>query len=100
MEPKTIDRNVLEEFKRRRSRQLIATVPTIAAMLPLIFAHESNGYLFLGIPITLLLPISLVIIIGMLIFSFTNWRCPSCNGYLGKRISPKYCSKCGIQLQV
>jgi DNA polymerase II large subunit len=38
------------------------------------------------------------VIISVLAFSFLNWRCPSCNKYLGKAINPKFCSKCGTQL--
>jgi rRNA maturation endonuclease Nob1 len=33
-----------------------------------------------------------------LIFSLFNWRCPSCNKYLGKAINAKFCAKCGVQL--
>lgn len=32
-------------------------------------------------------------------FSLVNWRCPSCNVYLGRGISPRFCSKCGIELR-
>ena len=32
-------------------------------------------------------------------FSFRNWRCPACNGYLGRSMSMNFCPKCGVELR-
>jgi len=40
-----------------------------------------------------------VLVAAAVIFSFANWRCPACNGYLGRGINPKFCSKCGTELR-
>ena len=41
---------------------------------------------------------SFVVILGVVLFSLKNWRCPACNAYLGKGMAPSFCSKCGIPL--
>ncbi len=32
-------------------------------------------------------------------FSWLNWRCPACEKYLGKGLSPSHCPKCGVALR-
>jgi hypothetical protein len=88
---------VQQEFARRRKRQLIATVPTVILILPMLLARDSNKD-FLGIPMEACLVGGLLAIGAALIFAFKNWRCPSCDKYLGKGISPKFCGGCGVKL--
>ncbi len=33
------------------------------------------------------------------IFSLLNWRCPCCNKWLGKELSPFSCRNCGVGLR-
>ena len=51
-----------------------------------------------GLPASVLMGAAFALVLGAVVFSFQNWRCPSCNGYLGKAISPRFCSKCGAAL--
>jgi hypothetical protein len=90
--------SVKEEFASRRRKQIIAAVPLIGALLLLIVFGESGSAEFLGISAVAWLPILLGIVLGGVIFSLYNWRCPGCNKYLGKSMNPKYCGKCGTQL--
>jgi hypothetical protein len=39
----------------------------------------------------------LLIHIFALIFTRLNWRCPSCNIFLGRKGSDGYCPKCGVE---
>ena len=82
---------VREEFARRRKRQLLATIPFAIVLLGyVILGERTQGTAY---------PIIFFVVIGLLlIFSFRNWRCPACEGYLGRAISPKFCSKCGANL--
>jgi hypothetical protein len=73
MESNRSNAEIIAEFKKKRTRQIMAVGPIILA--------------FIGI-----------LSVSVLVFSFLNWRCPSCNKYLGKAINPKFCSKCGTQL--
>jgi hypothetical protein len=99
MEQKSGDPNVMSEFKQKKTRQLLAAIPAVLAIVPLVIAEDVGPNGLWGIPIIVLAPICLVVILGVLVFSLINWRCPGCKGYLGKKISPRFCSKCGIQLQ-
>ena len=86
------------EFAKRRKRQLLMLIPLIAVFLLFGTVDEATGATPIG-PAAIILPLAFVIILGILVFSFTNWRCPACNKYLGKGISPRFCSKCGVPLQ-
>ena len=91
------EEKIKSDFKIRKTRQIIAIFPTIASMFVILFVADKNpDKSIMGIP---LLPVSVVVVVSVLIFSLWNWRCPSCNRYIGKAINPKFCSKCGIKLQ-
>lgn len=99
MELQERNQEVIDRFRKRKGKQLIATVPLVLAIIPLAIMEESTEQAFLGIPSSILLPICIAVVIAGIIFSIFNWRCPSCSGYLGKAFSPKFCTKCGAQLQ-
>jgi Na+/citrate or Na+/malate symporter len=88
------------EFKRvfaiRRRRQVILAVPFFFVFLAMIFLRE-RGEMF-GLPATVIGPVFLVVVIGALIFSVRNWRCPACDKYLGRGMNPKFCVRCGVGL--
>jgi len=98
MEMNRSSAEIIEEFKRKRTRQIMAVGPIILAFIALL-SVESNPTGIFGLPPNIVFGISFVLIISVLIFSLFNWRCPSCNQYLGKAMNPKFCSKCGIQLR-
>lgn len=73
-----------EVFKKRKKMQILVTiVAALAAMASYITNFKT---------------IALIIVIGVVIFSRFNWRCPKCNKYLGKGSNPKHCSNCGQTL--
>jgi hypothetical protein len=87
------------EFAKRRKRQLLVSVPIVACVVLIrIFRDRETGLVF-GLPTSMVMGVALAAIVGVLVFSLWNWRCPACNKYLGKGISPAFCSKCGIPLQ-
>jgi hypothetical protein len=92
-----------QEFKNqysiRRRRQLMVSVPLILVLIVFATANEGTGLVLGAIPINLLAPVFIIAIVGVLIFSLRNWRCPACNKYLGKTFNPKFCSKCGVSLR-
>ena len=97
MELNRSNTEIIEEFKRKRTRQIMAVGPIILALIAL-FSVEGNPAGIFGLPPNTVLTISFALIISVLIFSLLNWRCPACNKYLGKAINPKFCAKCGVQL--
>jgi hypothetical protein len=99
METKGKDPQVVAEFRRRRTRQLIAVVPFVAALIPLFMLEDAGPEGLFGIPAVVVGSVCGAVVIAGFIFSLMNWRCPACRCYLGKAISPRFCQKCGAQLQ-
>lgn len=86
------------DFATRRKRQLLATIPILAVFVVALFMDEGQGTV-LGMPVTIVAGAVFVLVLGAIAFSLWNWRCPACNRYLGKGISPSFCSKCGVPLR-
>ncbi|MEO8277471.1 MAG: hypothetical protein ABI639_14755 [Thermoanaerobaculia bacterium] len=94
-----------EQFRRRKRRQLILLVPIVGVMLLSFWlrghlgpAGQANG-LVAGMPPAMPGIFVFAVVIGALVFSFRNWRCPACDRYLGKGSAPRFCPKCGVELQ-
>lgn len=100
MEP-TEDRiaAVRRDFASRRRRQLLFSAPLVGALAVIAVLADKKSAFFVGYPSGMWATAGFVLIAGVLGFSLRNWRCPACGGYLGKAISPKFCSKCGVPLQ-
>jgi len=98
LESKKFNEKIISEFKKRRTRQIIAIIPAIIAFLGLVSVEDNPAGIF-GIQPNTIIGISIALILSVLIFSWFNWRCPSCNKYLGKAWNQKFCSKCGTQLK-
>jgi hypothetical protein len=88
-----------QEFAARRKRQVILAVPLVIFIGFAVLADQRNGGPVLGIPAAVFGPAFLALVVVALAFSFRNWRCPACDKYLGKGISPHFCPKCGVALQ-
>ena len=81
------------EFARRRQRQLVVGGLSAIGLLLVLFYRRGNGG---PVPLTLFCLVGLV---GALIFSLQNWRCPACHRYLGKSSNLTFCPKCGVALR-
>lgn len=89
------------QFAARRKRQIILFVLLVLAVIGVVLVGDSQEHshrMFRVSPVIIIFPFFLFVA-GALIFSFRNWRCPACDGYLGKQMSPRFCAKCGIALQ-
>lgn len=91
---------VIREFEKRRRRQLLVLIPVVVAIVAGIAARETDVLEQLGISMDTFGPAFFGVIMVMLGYSFYNWRCPQCRKYLGRDISPRYCTKCGAQLRL
>jgi hypothetical protein len=87
------------EFAKRRRRQLLAAIPIVAIIVLRVVLDKEAEASFLGQSGGLVIGGALVVILGTIAFSLWNWRCPACNKYLGKGISPAFCAKCGVALR-
>lgn len=93
------NQQVIEEFKKRRSRQLAVTIPFIAVMLLFFWLENIKIEILPGVSSQVHFGFFMVLIVGLVIFSLKNWCCPACKGYLGKAFNPRFCQKCGAQLR-
>jgi len=85
-------------FRRVRNRQLAAVIPALGALLLVLFGASDREAQFFGLAGENLAQIGLAVIVGVVIFSFLNYRCPACNAYLGRSFRPSYCRNCGARL--
>ncbi len=93
-----IDREqIMREFRRRQSRQLIAIAA--ALFLVLLFAVLYKRPDLIGeFSKNLLFGAQIAIITAFLGFTGFNWRCPACRKFLGSDIHRRRCKKCGAVL--
>jgi hypothetical protein len=92
------DKQIIEDFRVRQSRQFLAIAATLLllVLLTLIYKHPeilgefSRNTIFTA---------QLLVIAAFIGISALNWRCPACNKYLGKDINRHICKKCGKRLR-
>jgi hypothetical protein len=93
------EQKTVEEFKKRRNRQIAVTVPLIAVMIAVLYVSDHPEAVLFGVKGLHVIYGSLAVLAAGVVFSLYNWRCPACGKYLGKGINPKFCPKCGARLQ-
>ena len=83
-------------FARRRLARILVAIPVVAFIF---FSGTSmgRGKFFDGV-YEVAGPVGVAALLGILVALIYKWRCPACNGYLGRAFSPKYCPKCGVEL--
>lgn len=98
METNKSKEEIIVEFKKKRTRQIIAVFPMLLAVFGVLSVEDNPEGLF-GLTPGIILAISIGLIVLVLVFSRFNWKCPSCQKYLGKAFNPKFCSNCGSPLR-
>jgi hypothetical protein len=98
MVPKKDDSQIAREFGVCQSRQFLAIAVTLFLLLffamlykrPDLFGELSRNTIFAA---------QMTIFAAFAGFSALNWRCPSCNKYLGADIGKRICRRCGTRLR-
>jgi hypothetical protein len=97
LQPQDSQSRLQRLFVKRRTNQILLVVPM---MLAIFFIREvAKPEPVLGLPDAAITALIVAIFVAAIGYSFVNWRCPSCSSYLGKGINPKFCPRCGFQLQ-
>ncbi len=81
---------VVASFRRKRTRHLVVLGAVLVSFLYMAVTGGRN---------TSVGSVLLLVMFAALLFNMVDWRCPACDRYLGKTISPAYCSKCGAPLR-
>lgn len=91
--------DIRKSFATRRRRQLMISIPILLLMFGVIVLEKKGQAVPFGFEPGSLVTLLFLILAGAIAFSLWNWRCPACRRYLGKQISPKVCSRCGVELR-
>jgi hypothetical protein len=89
-------REIREEYAARRTRQIMIAVVFGVVFLTFFAVRYAGG---VGRMANVAAVGFLVLVVGAAWFSFTNWRCPACEKYLGRSLVWKFCPHCGVQLR-
>ena len=91
------EKAVVSEFENRRSK-----LTRFAIIIGIIVGATSLIAFQGGIPKAMAATLMVISFMWALIVHVKIWRCPSCNGHLGRLYLglklPKFCPKCGIRL--
>jgi hypothetical protein len=93
------ERAIKETFSVRQRRQILLAIPLVVVLLSFFLAADERAGTVFGFPLAAVGPLLAVFVIGALLFSLKNWRCPACDRYLGKVWNPRHCHSCGVALR-
>ncbi len=92
-----INLEVITEFRKRHA-SITRLAVTMAVFIGIILMLSYSG---VTSKFTIVMLLGLSFAYGVIV-NVKKWRCPSCNGHLGKLYlglkEPKYCPRCGIKL--
>ena len=89
---------IMREFALRQTRQIVAIAITMFLVLLSAVLYKRPG-LFGDFSKATLFGLQAVCIASFIGFTNYNWRCPSCEKYLGPDIHRRVCRKCGARLK-
>jgi hypothetical protein len=98
MMQKRDNKQIMRDFGLRQSRQFLAIAATLLLLLFLTLLYKRSD-LFGEFSKNTIFAAQIVLIGAFIGFSAFNWRCPSCNKYLGSNINRRICKQCGTRLR-
>jgi hypothetical protein len=96
--PKRDHNQIVENFRLRQGRQLLAIAVALLLIVLLAMIHHRSD-LFGDLSKNTIFAMQAMVIAAFIGFSSANWRCPSCKKYLGSDIYKRGCRKCGTRFQ-
>jgi hypothetical protein len=97
METQDAGERIKREYRKRRFRQYVWTLPLLPALVvALLWEKDGQGLTLGGVH---LMPIVVGLAILGALFTLWNWRCPACRRLFGKRMNPRRCPYCGVELR-
>jgi hypothetical protein len=85
---------IVEEFKRRRAREIMAMIPLLAAVFVLYLAWEDPAFRVGGLSGPPLLLACAAVIAACLVHHAVNWRCPVCKANFWAGFQVPFCPRC------
>ena len=94
--PTSVDSQTIEVFQRRKRRQFLLCVPVVLLWF---FLYRERTHPS-GMSEVACFSLAMAVLAGACLFTYYNWRCPKCAGYLGKYAwQSGLCPKCGTALR-
>ncbi len=95
-QPTSVEPWVIEAFEKKKRQQWLLGIPI--GLVLLLFSWQKVHPSGIGIFVSLF---AVVIVAGVCLFTYRNWRCPKCGAYLGKYAwQAGVCPNCGTALRV
>ena len=88
---------IVQDFRLRRLRQIRAIAAAMLLIIFLAVIYNRPGPLG-NLSKNTIFSLQVMVIAAFFGFTSVNWRCPSCNKYLGRNINKLGCRKCGTRL--
>jgi len=95
---KRANKQIMQDFGLRLSRQFLAIAATLFLLLFLVLLYKRPD-LFGEFSKNTIFAAQIMLIVAFIGFSAFNWRCPSCKKYLGTNINRRICKQCGTRLR-
>lgn len=92
------DKQIKRDFRLRQNRQYLAISLTLLLLLFLVLLYKRTD-LFGEFSRNSVFAAQVLLVAGFIVFSAFNWRCPSCNKYIGNDINRRICKNCGTRLR-
>lgn len=86
---------ILEDFRRRRTREIIVIAPFLASVFVIYQLFEDPDFTVGGLSRGPLLMAALAVLAAVLIHHVVNWRCPVCGNVFLTGINVSHCKRCG-----
>ena len=92
---------VMSKFRKRLWIQTLLAIVFLPVVAPLILMRKYQPHppFVYGLPVNTYTVLACVAGVVVIVLSVVNWRCPACNGYLGRSMLPRFCNKCGERLR-
>jgi hypothetical protein len=98
MKQKRDQREIIQDFKLRQSRQFLAIGLALFILILLTLVYKRPD-VFGEISRNTVFGAQIIVIAGFVGYSSLNWRCPACKKYLGSNINRYFCKECGTKLR-
>jgi hypothetical protein len=92
------NKQIMQDFGLRQSRQFLAIAATLFLLLFLALLYKRPD-LFGEFSKDTIFTVQIMLIVAFIGFSAFNWRCPACKKYLGTNINRRICKQCGTRLR-
>jgi hypothetical protein len=87
------EESIRRQYKARRDRQLLAISFAVILLLFLTLIYRRPDLLG-EMRKDAIVSGQVFVIVGFFVYSFLNWRCPSCGRYMGNDIFRRTCKRC------